>query len=123
MVLVVLVVAGIGFGVAKMVRYYTKLQRKGLLDPPVNLLEGVYNQAAWYFRYKSLSHHRKQISNQPKTRRKPRMAVLASKNHPGIVTPKLRLGSGSKRAKHNSSLDETVLRKEKLLTMLVPLSC
>lgn len=39
MVLVVLVVAGIGFGIAKMVRYYTKLQRKGLLDPPVNLLE------------------------------------------------------------------------------------
>lgn len=39
MVLVVLVVAGIGFGIAKMIRYYTKLQRKGLLDPPINLLE------------------------------------------------------------------------------------
>lgn len=39
MVLVVLVVAAIGFGIAKMIRYYTKLQRKGLLDPPVNLLE------------------------------------------------------------------------------------
>lgn len=41
MVLVVLVVAAIGFGIAKMIRYYTKLQRKGLLDPPVNLLEGI----------------------------------------------------------------------------------
>lgn len=39
MVLVVLVVAAIGFGIAKMIRYYTKLQRKGLLDPPLNLLE------------------------------------------------------------------------------------
>lgn len=39
MVLVVLVVAGIGFGIAKMIRYYTKLQRKGLLDPPINLLD------------------------------------------------------------------------------------
>lgn len=39
MVLVVLVVAAIGFGIAKMIRYYSKLQRKGLLDPPVNLLE------------------------------------------------------------------------------------
>ncbi|XP_055626205.1 uncharacterized protein LOC129768520 isoform X2 [Toxorhynchites rutilus septentrionalis] len=39
MVLVVLVVAGIGFGIAKLMRYYTKLQRKGLLDPPIDLLE------------------------------------------------------------------------------------
>lgn len=39
MVLVVLVVAAIGFGIAKLIRYYTKLQRKGLLDPPINLLE------------------------------------------------------------------------------------
>lgn len=39
MVLVVLVLAGIGFGIAKLIRYYTKLQRKGLLDPPVDLLE------------------------------------------------------------------------------------
>ncbi|XP_055532976.1 uncharacterized protein LOC129723055 [Wyeomyia smithii] len=39
MVFVVLVVAAIGFGIAKLIRYYTKLQRKGLLEPPVNLLE------------------------------------------------------------------------------------
>ncbi|XP_058834454.1 uncharacterized protein LOC131691809 [Topomyia yanbarensis] len=39
MVLVVLVVAAIGFGIAKLIRYYSKLQRKGLLEPPVNLLE------------------------------------------------------------------------------------
>lgn len=39
MVLVVLVVSAIGYGIAKLIRYYTKLQRKGLLDPPLNLLE------------------------------------------------------------------------------------
>ncbi|XP_055595902.1 uncharacterized protein LOC129746327 [Uranotaenia lowii] len=39
MVLVILAIGGIGFGIAKLIRYYTKLQRKGLLDPPLNLLE------------------------------------------------------------------------------------
>lgn len=39
MAFVVLVIGGIGFGVAKLIRYYKKLQRKGLLDPPIDLLE------------------------------------------------------------------------------------
>uniref|UniRef100_A0AAG5D4M7 Uncharacterized protein n=1 Tax=Anopheles atroparvus TaxID=41427 RepID=A0AAG5D4M7_ANOAO len=39
MVFVIFVIGGIGFGVAKLIRYYKKLQRKGLLDPPIDLLE------------------------------------------------------------------------------------
>ncbi|XP_058066781.1 small glutamine-rich tetratricopeptide repeat-containing protein alpha-like [Anopheles bellator] len=39
MVLVVLIIAGIGFGIAKMIRYYKQQQRKGLLEPPLDLLE------------------------------------------------------------------------------------
>ncbi|XP_035789654.1 hsp70-Hsp90 organizing protein-like [Anopheles albimanus] len=39
MIFVVLIIAGMGFGVAKMIRYFKKQQRKGLLDPPIDLLE------------------------------------------------------------------------------------
>lgn len=35
-----MVITSMGFGVAKLVWYYKKLQRKGLLDPPIDILEG-----------------------------------------------------------------------------------
>lgn len=40
MVLLVMVMSAIVFGCAKMYRVYVKDQRKGLLDPPLDLLEG-----------------------------------------------------------------------------------
>lgn len=54
MIFVVLIIAGMGFGVAKMIRYFKKQQRKGLLDPPIDLLEGrsterVLPLGAFYF--------------------------------------------------------------------------
>lgn len=39
MVLLVMAIAGIGYGVAKLYLYYEKLQQRGLLEPPVNLLD------------------------------------------------------------------------------------
>lgn len=39
MVLLVMAISGIGYGVAKLYRYYEKLQQRGLLEPPVNLLD------------------------------------------------------------------------------------
>lgn len=42
MVLLVMIVSGIAFGCAKMYRVYVKDQRKGLLDPPLDLLEGFF---------------------------------------------------------------------------------
>lgn len=38
-ILVILAIGGIGFGVAKLIRYYKNLQRNGLLDPPLDLLK------------------------------------------------------------------------------------
>lgn len=40
MVMLVMAVSGIAFGCAKLYRVYVKDQRKGLLDPPLDLLEG-----------------------------------------------------------------------------------
>lgn len=39
MVLLVMVAASIGFGIAKSFRYYMKLHRKGLIEPPTDLSE------------------------------------------------------------------------------------
>ncbi|XP_053673993.1 uncharacterized protein LOC128724290 [Anopheles nili] len=39
MVLVVVVISSMGFGIAKLIRHYKKMQRKSLLDPPIDLLE------------------------------------------------------------------------------------
>lgn len=39
MVLVVIAIAGICYGIAKLYRWYAKLQQKGLLEPPVDLLD------------------------------------------------------------------------------------
>lgn len=36
----VVVIAALGYGLARCYRYYMKQQRIGLLDPPVNLLDG-----------------------------------------------------------------------------------
>jgi len=37
-VLVVLVMAAVGYGIARVYRYYGRIQRNGLLDPPIDLL-------------------------------------------------------------------------------------
>lgn len=42
MVLLVMTISGIVFGCAKLYRMYVKDQRKGLLDPPLELLEGFF---------------------------------------------------------------------------------
>lgn len=39
MVLLVIAVSGICYGIATVYRYYAKLNRKGLLEPPTDLLE------------------------------------------------------------------------------------
>lgn len=39
MVLMIVVISLIGYGIAKGCRYYAKQQRRGLLEPPVDLLE------------------------------------------------------------------------------------
>uniref|UniRef100_A0A182M9A6 Uncharacterized protein n=1 Tax=Anopheles culicifacies TaxID=139723 RepID=A0A182M9A6_9DIPT len=44
MVFIIMVITSMGFGIAKLVWYYKKLQRKGLLDPPVDLLEDFQKQ-------------------------------------------------------------------------------
>lgn len=31
--------AGLCYGIARLFRYYTKLQNRGLLDPPIDILE------------------------------------------------------------------------------------
>lgn len=31
--------AGICYGIARLIRYYSKLQNRGLLDPPIDILE------------------------------------------------------------------------------------
>lgn len=38
MVLLVMVVSGIGYAVASAIRYYTRLQRRSMLEPPVDML-------------------------------------------------------------------------------------
>lgn len=40
MVLLVMAVSGVCFGIAKLYHYYSKLQRRGLLEPPVDMLDG-----------------------------------------------------------------------------------
>lgn len=40
MVLLVMAVSGVCFGIAKLYHYYTKLQKRGLLEPPVDMLDG-----------------------------------------------------------------------------------
>jgi hypothetical protein len=40
MVLLVIVIAGIGYGIARIYRYFVKQQRRGHLEPPADLLEG-----------------------------------------------------------------------------------
>jgi hypothetical protein len=40
MVLMVIVIAGVGYGIARIYRYFVKQQRRGHLEPPVDLLEG-----------------------------------------------------------------------------------
>ncbi|XP_040157529.1 U-box domain-containing protein 70-like [Anopheles arabiensis] len=44
MVFIIMVITSMGFGVAKLVWYYKKLQRKGLLDPPIDILEDFQKQ-------------------------------------------------------------------------------
>lgn len=39
MVVMVIVVSGIGYGIARGVRYYKKQQKRGLLEAPINLLD------------------------------------------------------------------------------------
>lgn len=39
MVLMVVVISMIGYGIARGYRYYSKLQRRGQLDAPIDLLE------------------------------------------------------------------------------------
>lgn len=39
MVLMIVVISLIGYVIARGYRYYSKLQQRGLLDPPVDLLE------------------------------------------------------------------------------------
>lgn len=39
MVLMVMVISSICYGIARGYRYYAKQQRRGLLDPPINLLD------------------------------------------------------------------------------------
>lgn len=39
MVLMIIVISLIGYGVARGYRYYSKQQRRGLLEPPVDLLD------------------------------------------------------------------------------------
>lgn len=39
MVLMVIIISIVCYAVAKLIRYYTKQQRLGLLDPPLDLLE------------------------------------------------------------------------------------
>lgn len=43
MVFLVIVVAAIGYGISKLYRYYMRLQKRSLLDPPVDLIEGLNN--------------------------------------------------------------------------------
>lgn len=40
MVLLVIAISLIGFSIAKGIRYYMRLQKKGMLDPPIDLMEG-----------------------------------------------------------------------------------
>lgn len=46
MVLLVIVVAGIGFGLARFFRYFTLQQRRGMLERPVDLLDEFKRGAA-----------------------------------------------------------------------------
>lgn len=39
MVLLVIAMSGISYGVARVYRYYTKMQQRSLLDAPIDLLE------------------------------------------------------------------------------------
>lgn len=39
MVLLVMVVSGIGYAVATAIRYYSRLQKRSMLEPPVELLD------------------------------------------------------------------------------------
>lgn len=39
MVLLVMAVSAICYGIARLYRHYKKLQRRGMLEPPVDLLE------------------------------------------------------------------------------------
>ncbi|KAJ6646754.1 U-box domain-containing protein 70 [Pseudolycoriella hygida] len=39
MLLLIVALAGICYGIARLYRYYTKLQTRGLLDPPIDILE------------------------------------------------------------------------------------
>lgn len=40
MVLLVMAVSGMCYGIARLYHYYTKLQRRGTLEAPVDMLEG-----------------------------------------------------------------------------------
>lgn len=46
MVLMIVVISLIGYGIARGYRYYSKQQQRGLLDPPVDLLEEFKKQEA-----------------------------------------------------------------------------
>lgn len=39
MVLIVIALAGICYGIAKLYRWYSQQQKKGMLEPPVDLLD------------------------------------------------------------------------------------
>lgn len=39
MLLLIMALAGICYGIARLYRYYSKLQNRGLLDPPIDILE------------------------------------------------------------------------------------
>ena len=45
MMILIGIVALVGYGIAKLYRYYAKLQRNGLLEPPVDLLDGFKKEA------------------------------------------------------------------------------
>lgn len=39
MVFLVMVVSGIGYAIASSIRYYTRLQKRSMLEPPVDMLD------------------------------------------------------------------------------------
>lgn len=39
MILLVMAISGVGYGIAKLYHYYKTLQQRGLLEPPINLLD------------------------------------------------------------------------------------
>jgi hypothetical protein len=95
MVLMVIIIAGIGYGIARIYRYFVKQQRRGHLEPPVDLLEGelltVLNEHFFYFL------NFKKIFEKPIPMKKRESKTL--RQHHEHVTPKLKRGNDLKRAR------------------------